>query len=247
MSPSHTILSRAPTAEERKFIARNVKPDLASYGCITLALGVAPIVLLTIFGGWLAGWFSPERVTLGRAAGAVIGLGIFLYAVLSFRAYERRLRRRAARDLDEMAVQEITVRDPRVVEIGLISDNAPILAFAIGEGKLLFLQGQWLVNHAIYDAPPLDGDPDEQYLNGFPPPYSFPSSTFVLVRLAHSGRVLRLRVAGNYVRPETEVEALRPEYEFGDSEIFSGELDQVAAVLAREHAARISYSHRPGH
>jgi hypothetical protein len=204
-----------------------------------MVFGVAPVVLLALLGGWLAGHFAPEHVVAGRTVGAIAGGGIFVAALVTFVPFDRRQRRRAAGDVKNMLVQEIEVRNPRVVGIGLISDNAPILAFDIGEGKLLFLQGQWLVNdNALYGAPPLTGDAYEEYLNGLPPPHSFPSSAFRLTRLPHSGHVLSIRVAGTYVLPEREVAALRREYEFGNSEVFDGELDQIAQVLAREHAAR---------
>jgi hypothetical protein len=121
----------------------------------------------------------------------------------------------------------------------LINDNAPILALDIGHGRVLLLQGQWLVNDAsLYGAPPLHGDPYDDYFNGLPPPHSFPSDSFSLTRLPHSGRVLKIRVEGNYRRPERTVEGLRPEYEFGDSELFDGDLDRIADVLAREHTRR---------
>lgn len=79
-------------------------------------------------------------------------------------------------------------------------------------------------------------NPQEQFLNGLPTPYSFPSSAFTVTRLPHSGRVLSVRVQGAYLPPEKEVETLRQEYEFGDSELFDGSLDDIAGVLARAHA-----------
>jgi hypothetical protein len=241
MFPMHTITSRRPTAEERAVIEHQVKPDAASYGCLTVMFGIGPVVLLALAGGWVAGFVAPAHVATGRWIGAAAGIAVFLAVLVTFIPFERRQRRRAAGDVNDMAVQDIEVRDPRVLEIGLINDTAPILAFDIGDGKLLFLQGQWLVDDvSLYDAPPLKGDAYEDYFNGLPPPHSFPSRAFTLTRLPHSGRVLKIRVAGEYCRPEREVEALRPEYEFGDSELLDGALDEIAHVLAREHARRFS-------
>ncbi len=221
-------------------IERQVKPDAASYGCLTVMFGIGPVVLLALGGGWIAKFVAPAHVGVGRAIGVAAGIAVFLSALVTFIRFELRERRRAAADVKDMAVQEIEVRDPRVVEIGLINDNAPILAFDIGNGRLLFLQGQWLINDdSLYDAPPLKGDAYDEYVNGLPPPHSFPSRAFTLTRLPHSGRVLKIRVAGDYSRPEREVEALRPEYDFGDSELFDGELDEIANALAREHTRRI--------
>jgi hypothetical protein len=48
--------------------------------------------------------------------------------------------------------------------------------------------------------------------------------------LLNSGEVLGIRVAGRYVAPGATVEALKPEYEFADSELLD--------VLVRAHARR---------
>jgi hypothetical protein len=124
------------------------------------------------------------------------------------------------------------------MEISLISDNEPILAFDIGGGKILFLQGQWLREPSTYGAPRQDGDPEEQFLNGLSKPFSFPSTAFTATRLPHSGRVLKITARGDYLAPEKKIEALRREYEFGDSELLDGALEDIAGVLAREHAKR---------
>jgi hypothetical protein len=51
----------------------------------------------------------------------------------------------------------------------------------------------------------------------------------------HSGRVLRIRTAGSYLPPERLVGALKPEFDFGDSELFDGDLNQLEDVLERAH------------
>jgi hypothetical protein len=149
-------------------------------------------------------------------------------------------RARLAEDADAGIVEEIAVCDPRVIEIGLISDDEPILAFDIGEEKVLFLQGQWLGFESTYDAPELTGDAYEEFVNGLPEPYSFPCNAFTVLRFPHSGLVLSIRVSGPYLAPEKTVEALRPEYEFRQSEVLDGRLDDIGEVLAREHLSAIS-------
>jgi hypothetical protein len=131
------------------------------------------------------------------------------------------------------------VSNPQVIEIGLISDNEPVLVFDIGDQKLLLLQGQWLRDEATYSAPALEGEPHEEFLNGFPEPHSFPSTEFTVARLPHSGQVLGIRVSGRYLAPEKTVGALSSEYEFGDSELLEGPIDEIDEVLAREHARRL--------
>ena len=132
----------------------------------------------------------------------------------------------------------IQVRDPRVVEIDLINDNEPILAFDIGDNKILFLQGQWLRDPQTYGAQSRDEDPYEEFINGLPAPFSFPNTKFSISRFPHSGDVIAIQVEGEYLQPEQAVEALLPEFEFGCSELFEGPLDRIADVLIEEHERR---------
>jgi len=141
-------------------------------------------------------------------------------------------------DDDSQVVEEIHVTVPRVVEIGFINGNAPILAIDIGGGTILFLQGQWLLECGTYGAEIPRNDEGDEVFNGLPPPYAFPCSDFTVTRFPYSGEVLRIRVAGNYLAPTAGVEALKPEYRFQPCEVFSGSLDDINGVLAREHAAR---------
>lgn len=218
------------------------RPDVASYGCLMLFFGIIPIFLLGKLGAWIGSLASQQAVTYGRWSGWVAGIGILVLALATFIPYERRQRLRRRKDSETLLVQEIAIANPRVLEIGLINDNEPILAFDIGEQKILFLQGQWLREPGIYDAPDQDIDPEEQFLNGLPKPFSFPSNAFTVTRLPHSGRVLSIRVQGDYIAPEKTVEALQREYEFGDSELFDGTLDDIAGVLARAHTKRFASS-----
>jgi hypothetical protein len=215
------------------------RPDMASFGCLIVSFGIVPIFLLGSLGAWLGGIWNEEAVVYGRWIGWLAGLGVLTWALASFVPYERRRRMRGRKDAADQLVQEIIVSHPRVFEIYLISDNEPILVFDIGDGRFLFLQGQWLREPDKYGAPPQDGDADERYVNGLPEPFSFPSVEFKLTRLPHSGRVLRIAVGGGYLAPGKTVDALQREYEFGDSEIFDGDIEDIAGVLAREHAKRV--------
>lgn len=238
----HTIATRPPTPEECCVLEGQKRPDVASYGCLMLFFGIIPILLFGTLGAWIGSFASQQAVIYGRWSGWAAGIGILVLALATFIPYERRQRLRRRKDSETLLVQEIAVSDPRVLEIGLINDNEPILAFDIGEQKILFLQGQWLREPGIYDAPDQDIDPEEQFLNGLPKPFSFPSNAFTVTRLPHSGRVLSIRVQGDYLAPEKTVEALQREYEFGDSELFDGALDDIAGVLARAHAKRFASS-----
>lgn len=236
--PTHTITSRPATKEERRAMLAHTRQGIASYGCLAAFFAAAGVVLAWL-GAWLGSFISPNAATAGRCIGAGLSLGLFFYALFSLIPLERRSRRRAAKDWESQIVEELSVSQPRVVEIGLINDNEPILAFEIGEGKLLVLQGQWLRDETTYGAKaPEEDAPFDQYLNGLPPPHSFPSTEFTVVRLSHSGRVLGIRVRGEYLRPSETVEALKRGYDFRDSEILSGRLEDIAGVLAAEHARR---------
>lgn len=234
----HTITTRSQTADEQQLIAARVRPDFASYGCIVILFAVIATLGLGKIGGWLFGIVSADAATYGQWAGWSAGAILFVSALVAFIPYERRQRHLASIDHETQLVQDIQVTASRVIQIGLIDDNEPILAFDVGEHKILYLQGQWLWDHATYGAEPLEGDAYEEYINGLPAPHSFPSTKFTVTRFPNSGEVVSIRVSGGYCVPETEVEALQPEYEFGQSELLDGSVDDIAGVLAREHEHR---------
>jgi hypothetical protein len=120
-------------------IAGRAKPDIASWGCLVIFLGIAPVYLLGELGGLLGGFISDDASAYGQWIGWFLAALLFLWTVATFLPHERRLRRRAAQDERERIVQEIHVVEPHVVEISLINDNEPILAFDIGNNKILFL------------------------------------------------------------------------------------------------------------
>lgn len=237
-SPKHTIKSRTASDKECEMCLAQARPDFASYGCMTLFLGIVPMLLLGFIGGWLGGLLSDEAGRWGRWIGCGGGAVVYVMTLWTFVPYERRQRMRAAKDADKHLIEEVTVSNPQVIEIGAWGDNEPVLVFDVGDHKLLFLQGQWLRDEKTYGAPALEGDPDEEYLNGLPGPFSFPSTEFTVIRLPHSGRVLSIRVSGSYLPPTETTYSLRPEHEFGDSEWFEGRLDAIADVLAHEHERR---------
>lgn len=234
----HTITTRTPSPTEQRLIADRTKPDIASWGCLVIFFGIAPVYLLGKVGGWVGGFIFDDASAYGQWIVWILAVFLFVSAVVTFLPYERRLRKKAAKDEQERTVQEIHVVEPRVIEIGLINDNEPILAFDIGDNKILFLQGQWLRDAGTYGTDGLEGDPFDEFINGLPAPHSFPSSEFTISRFPHSGEVLGIRVGGQYVAPQAEVEALKREYEFGDSEVLDGSVDDVAGVLEREHQRR---------
>ncbi len=237
----YSITTRSPTSAEQRLIEARSKSDAASIGCIVIFFGVVPALLLGQLGKWLGGFIAPHVAIYGQWIGWSVAAIIFLTFLWKFSRLERRRRQRASQDRDERIIQEIHVRDPRVIEIGLINDNEPILAFEIGDNKILFMQGQWLRDEAIYGADPLEDDPRDDIFNGLPEPHSFPSTEFTISRFPNSGEVVGIHVSGSYLAPPAQLtEALQPEYEFADAELLDGSLDDIAGVLSREHTRRQS-------
>jgi hypothetical protein len=229
---------------EQQLIAGRAKPEMATWGCLVLLFFIAPAYMLGKLGGWLGGFVSADSATYGQWTGWALSAVVFVAVVVAYIPCERRRRQRAARDEQSRIVEEIHVVAPLVIEIELINDNEPVLAFDIGDNKILFLQGQSLRDPGTYGTDSHEDEPFDEFLNGLPAPHSFPSSEFTISRFPHSGEVLGIRVGGQYVAPQAVVEALKPEYEFGDSELFDGALDDMAGVLAREHQHRSNQSLR---
>lgn len=215
-------------------MARRCKPDLVSYGCM-VALSFGPIWLLGLLGGWTGSFVSEEGSSVGRSIGWVLGLVPLVVLFTIFIRYERRQRKLASEDERSSTVEEIRVQDAKVIEINFLGNNGPILAFDIGDSKILFLQGQWLEHHQIYGAKEPGGEEQEHIFNGLDAPNSFPSTEFIVTRFPHSGDVSKIEILGDYLPPEARVDAMKPEYEFQPSEILDGPLDQLADVLAAAH------------
>lgn len=233
----HTVTTRRPTPEERQNIAARMRPDYASYGfLVVLSAGTAWV--FGMLARWLGSFVSTDVSNYAQWSGWCAGAALAIPLLAALIPYDRRQRELASRDNVDQIVHEIHVTEPRVVEIGLINNDAPILAFDIGGETILFLQGQWLLECGTYGAEIPPNDEGDEMFNGLPPPHSFPCTDFTISRLPNSGEVLRIQVAGDYLAPSAIVEALRPEYQFQHSEVFSGSLDHIDGVLAREHVAR---------
>jgi hypothetical protein len=238
----HTISTRTPTPEEQRLIAKQSRPDWASYGAIVLFFALLPAYVLGKLGAWLGSLILPAGAMWGQWAGWLATALLFGYVLTSFARFERRRRQLAVKDLEAQAIQDIHVTDARVVQISLIHDDAPILALDIGDNKILFLQGQWLDDCATYGVEDTRKEPHEEFLNGLPAPHSFPSTEFTISRFPHSGEVTAIRVAGSYLPPGEPVDALKREYDFAESEILDGCLEDIAGVLEREHVQRLKAS-----
>ena len=240
MAPSHAISTRRPTEREQRLIAAQAGEPTASYGCILVAFGWVPLVLIVLLIAAIAGWVPPAPwyAWIVLVGGLALTLWLLVWMLVQFRKYELKQREKARRDQSRMMVEVIEVRDPVAVEVVPNSAADPAIALDIGARKILFLQGQWLREGATYGTPRQADDPDESYFNGSPPPHAFPSTRFTLARLSDSGRVLGVAVAGAYVPVRGPVDVLQPEHEMPESELISGTLDRLAEAFATAADAR---------
>jgi hypothetical protein len=89
-SSMHRIATRSPSPEEQQVIAWRAKPDIASYGCLTIFLGIVPTLLLGMLGYWLDGIISDDAGKYGAWLGCLPGVILFVVALVWFVPYERR-------------------------------------------------------------------------------------------------------------------------------------------------------------
>lgn len=218
----YTLTTRAYTSDERDMVDRLRPIDSTSHVFIGLLLAFALILVLLIL--MLLGL---DRRFWWIAVFALVGV---LYLI-------KRRRRPTAADLDfdHARVEVLRVKEARVCELALIDDNEPILCFQIDDDHLLYLQGPWLRNPRLYGASLLQDDPLDERINGLPDPFGFPCAEFTLERFPHTGRVLSIRPASGYTPVENIVDALSSEYEFRDSEVFQGRLEEIETVLEKAH------------
>lgn len=223
--PQHQRELRPPTPGELGVIRAEAGPEWASYGCLFL------FWLLPGLGTPLMGWALAGRI--GAVIGALLSVAALLAVLAWFRQFDRKRQSRGERDLVERQVESLTVVAADVVELDSVGDNDPALCFQIAPSTLLLLQGQWLREPSVYGSPESGDDPLDDRLNGLPDPFGFPTPDFEVVRLPHSGRVLSLKPAGEYVNPrQVHGDLLDLDRHPADSEILPGTLEQLRDALA---------------
>lgn len=214
-----------------------MKPDYASFGCLTVLTGAAAWTFGKV-GHWIGSYVTENVATYAQWAGWIVGIALGIPILVAIIPYSRKQQKLATRDYETQLVQEIRVTDPRVIEVAMVGNIGPNLAIDIGYDKILFLQGQWLYDCQIYGAQSPENDEGDELFNGLPAPHSFPCSEFTISRLPSTGEVLHIHVAGDYLSPEAPVEALKSEHQFQPSELFSGSLDDLASIMDHEHLRR---------
>jgi hypothetical protein len=200
------------TAEEKEAIFRYGQMTADDWAWVLL-----PVLAIGFF-GWLLGLgvrkvVDPGPVVhslpvlLGCAGGA---LGI-VGSIFAHRMFEK-TRRESRVDIATGEVEVIEVESPTVVQQEETGDEGPIYYFDIGDGKLLFLWGQWLYDPHVYrvgdrsfvdemefeSIADIPDEPDE-------PP--FPNSHFRIHRATHLGHVLSIELFGERLAPDRIIPA----------------------------------------
>jgi len=189
----HEISHRSLAAKESK--------QVHNAGCVAaLLLPILPAGVI-----WIAGVFGTATLAAlirGKPLSPALGNGIQLFFSLVAAAFWvfffvdiQRRRARVRKDRKTGQVEVVRVFEARLVEREPYNDEGPLYFFGIGEGKVLFLGGQWIFNYGTDRA---DGDEDEARERK----WRFPSSSFVVHRLPLSGEVIDIEVAGHPLEPE---------------------------------------------
>jgi len=238
----YTIRTRPAGEKEQDVIRRGTRQQFGEWGCVVMVVGIGTVGLWLV-GGWIGGFWSPQAKFVGQWIGSSIG--IFFLVILAFRLWHlvRRNRWFNTEALRDVVVEHITVTGVQSVKHFSLGgrEDYPALAFDIGDGKILFLQGQWLWETHIYGAPlPPSDDSLEEFINGLPAPHSFPSDAFEIERCPHSGDVMSIQVQGKYLTPLPGGDVIQPDpdYDFSDSILCDGTLDDVAGALKKASSHR---------
>jgi len=207
---THNIITREATKAEKQKIYYQTKIDKASWIFIFIFFGLISFILLGSIFGWI---------------GEVGAIGLFIIISIKFYKYEQELRKRAEKDYDNITIEEIIVESDKVYEICSIDNNDPILAFDIGENKVLYLQGQWIRDWETYNLKedPSISDEGDDFINGLAPPYAFPTDKFIIIRSSHIGEVFSIKLLGEYIEPIETLDVLEKN-EFNMSEILIGDI-----------------------
>ena len=197
-------------------------PDTLS-SRLTFAAAVSAGVFLLI---WL-----PSR-SVAAAAGVAGGLfALSAWSNLRQRSDVRALRRQLeAPD----SVEVVEVRASRVLEV--FSPTGPGLCFDCGDGQLLLLAGQWLLEPALYRAPEPADDGNQDRFNLLDDPHGFPSEHFALHRWRGEARPFWIEVLGRYLAPPESSTPLPVAGDF--AEVLRGGIDTVQSDLERAFEAR---------
>lgn len=191
---NHEISSRELTSAEASRLKRSEGLGIKGWAddVLFFILVTGGLIVVGIALAAAAAWATAKLgfVSFGR----ILAIGILMVFALkgarvgvAFVRQSRRSRQLTRLDINERTVEVIRVENARLVEREEHNDEGPLYYFGIGQGKVLFLGGQWLYDSGVYGV-------DSEDL-------PFPSSSFTVHRLA-SGPVLRIEPSGAKLAPE---------------------------------------------
>ena len=132
------------------------------------------------------------------------------------------------RDLREGQAEQMHVTASEVVELEEYEDEGAGFFFDVGDGRLVYMQGQYLDDYVLVDDP--SSEPPTVESSAAVRTARFPCREFEIVRAAHSGEVLTLRCLGDYLQPSRLMRVEHYEGGLPDWVVFEGRL----ATLERD-------------
>ena len=121
--------------------------------------------------------------------------GIYVFGGFAWTIYfvrSLKARRRERKELKTGRVELIHVEVERAVQREPHNDEGPIYYFDVGGGKVLVLQGSWLLDPERYGLPPAEYDDNDELIGGEP----FPVMAFTVHRLEESRDIIQFELEG---------------------------------------------------
>jgi hypothetical protein len=180
----YTESTRPLSEDERSRLKRRLRPTADEIAWVFFPLiGLSGVGFC--FGrllGWVLSWFGvqtgPWLLTSPLCIGLVVGLAGSIWMLRGLARANDELRGELGADTASV----IHVDNASAVTVGDPDDEAPMVVFDVGDGKLLCLLGQWMWDPHLFEPP---GAHDQ-----------FPCDSFSVATLPESGTVLSVRVRG---------------------------------------------------
>lgn len=135
------------------------------------------------------------------------------------------------RDLREGQAEQLHVTASEVVELEEYEDEGSGFFFDVGDGRLLYMQGQYLDDDALNDDSSSE-QPAEDGSAAVRTP-RFPCREFEIVRASYSQEVLTLRCLGDYLPPSRLMSVEHFEGGLPDWVVFEGRLATLERDVSR--------------
>ncbi len=193
-------------------------------GCGVFGLGLLITQSMRTFDG---------RPTAKLIAATLPAAALFALSAWSIVGHHRDASQLQRRSAEPEPVEVLEVRPSRAFDIEAPGSTGPALCFELGDGQLLLLYGQWLLEPDLYRASQPRDNGNDDHFNGLSAPHAFPSDHFLLHRWRGEVRPFWIEVRGRYLPPQESSARLPRGVKARDVELFPGSLDSVGDDLAR--------------